>query len=694
MEGPLGTVAKQTVISARQSLASEAGVALTVVVAVAYFVTARLSLALLAPVDGVAVFWPAAGVASGFLIALGSAARWPVVIGVVAATIAANLLGDRNIWSSVLFAVANAGDAVIIAGLILRFCGSPFELNELRNVLALFAATVAGASLSGIAGTVGFVLFHGSTASPPVVWLHWFSSDAIGNITVAPLAIGLASLVRNVPPRREIVEGVLALAVVCLVCALLVFLPNAPWTAELAIAALSPLLLWTASRLRPAFTAIATFVCAITIVWTTIFAIGVFGDLRLSIEERVLGAQATILATSLGALVLAALFSERRLHETAILLAWKSAELADRAKSSFLAAASHDLRQPLQTLKLLQAALEPHHPSSEARKLVAGIGQSLDTMTSILSSLLDVNRLESGDLRPSVSEFSLNEIFELLAGDFAAPVQERGLRLRIVHSELIIRSDRQMLAEMIRNLLSNAIRYTDRGRILLGCRRAGDNVRIEVWDSGVGISEDQLPHIFHEYYQGTDGAERGGFGLGLAIVKRLGEVLDHRIEVRSIPGKGTRFFIEVQCGRSGVYEPEAAPPVYSHNDAFLGSILAIEDEASVRSALGRLLRTRGVDATIVATAAEALTLVREQGLRPDVLLCDYNLRGSPDGTETINHLRAALGRNVPAVVMTGDTRSQTVDPISAQGISVLIKPFSTEELLEALRGQEKRVTTV
>ena len=560
---------------------------------------------------------------------------------------------------------------------------------------------------------------------------------------------------------------------------------------------------------------------AITIVWTTIFAIGIFGDLHLSIEQRVLGAQATILAISLGALVLAALFSERRLHESAILerearlqealragsvmafdwdvsadeirfsqnateilglnsqqvlsgtewlkhihpedqprvascldgarpdqpshsiafryrrpdggevwleqiaivqfdsagtptringlttdvterkrfeeelsLAWKSAEMADRAKSSFLAAASHDLRQPLQTLKLLQAALEPHHPSGEARNLVAGIGQSLDTMTSILSSLLDVNRLESGNLRPSVSEFSVSEIFEPLAGDFVAPVQERGLRLRIVRSELIIRSDRRMLAEMIRNLLSNAVRYTDRGRILLGCRRAGDNVRIEVWDSGVGITEDQLPHIFHEYYQGTGGAERGGFGLGLAIVKRLGEILDHRVEVRSIAGKGTRFFIEVPRGRSGVKVPEAAPPVHPHNDAFPGSVLAIEDEASVRSALGRLLKARGVDATIVATAAEALTLVREQGLRPDVLLCDYNLRGSPDGVETIRHLRAALGRNVPAVVMTGDIRSQTVDSISAQGVSVLIKPFSAEELLEALRGQEKRVTTV
>jgi PAS domain S-box-containing protein len=821
VEGTLGTAAKKTVISAGQPLASGASVISTVGVALAYFFAARLSLALLEPVDGVAVFWPAAGVASGILITLGSAARWPVVVGLVAATIAANLLGDRNIWISVFSAVANAGEAVIVAGLIHRFCGSPFELNELRRVLALFAATIAGTSLSGIVGTVGFVLFHGSTASPPVIWLHWFSSDAIGTIAVAPLAIGLASLTRNFPPRREIAEGVLALAVVSLVCALLVFLPNQPWTTELAIGALWPLLLWIASRLRPAFTAVATFMCAITIVWTTIFAIGIFGDLHLSIEERVLAAQATILATSLGALVLAALFSERRLHETAILerearlqealragsvitfdwdvsadevrfsqnateilglhsqqvlsgaewlkhihpedqsrvafcldgarpdqpshsisfrygrpdggevwleqiaivqfdsagtptrisglatdvtvrkrfeeelsLAWKSAELADRAKSSFLAAASHDLRQPLQTLRFLQAALEPHHPSGEARNLVAGIGRSLDTMTSILSSLLDVNRLESGNLRPSVSEFSLNEIFESLAGDFVTPVQEKGLWLRIVRSELIIRSDRRMLEEMIRNLLSNAVRYTDRGRILLGCRRAGDNVRIEVWDSGVGITEDQLPHIFHEYYQGTDGAERGGFGLGLAIVKRLGKILDHRVEVRSIPGEGTRFFIEVPRGRSSVNVPEAAPPVHPRNDAFPGSVLAIEDETSVRSALRRLFEARGVEAILVATAKDALTLVREQGLRPDLLLCDYNLRGSPDGVETIRLLRAALGRNVPAVVMTGDTRSQTVVSIAAQGASVLIKPFLAEELLEALRGQALRATTV
>ena len=172
--------------------------------------------------------------------------------------------------------------------------------------------------------------------------------------------------------------------------------------------------------------------------------------------------------------------------------------------------------------------------------------------------------------------------------------------------------------------------------------------------------------------------------MGLAIVKRLGVILNHRVEVRSIPGEGTRFSIEVPRGRSGVKVPEATPPVHSHKDAFLGSVLAIEDEASVRSALGRLLKMRGVKATIVATATEALNLVREQGLRPDVLLCDYNLRGSPDGIETIGRLRAALGRNVPAAVMTGDTRSQTVDSISAQGVSVLIKPFSLDELLAAV----------
>jgi len=291
----------------------------TVAVAIAYFLAARLSLALLAEPDGVAVFWPAAGLATGLLIAIGPAARWPVVIGVMAATLIANLLGDRNVGASVFFAVANAGESLIAAGLIERSFRPPFELNRMQRVVGFFLATIAGTTVSGAIGTIGFVLFH-STATPvSTIWLHWFASDALGTITVGPLPIGLASLMRQLPPRRALAEGVLALGVVAALCAGMVILPNAPWTSELAIAALSPILVWIAARFQPAFIAAATFMSAITIVWTTTFAVGIFGDAQLPIEERILSAQATILAITFGALVLASLFSERRLHESIVM---------------------------------------------------------------------------------------------------------------------------------------------------------------------------------------------------------------------------------------------------------------------------------------------------------------------------------------------------------------------------------------
>src|SRR5215469_1075187 len=179
------------------------GVVVAVAVAIAYFLAARLSLALLEKPSGVAVFWPAAGVASGALIVAGSRARWPVLLGVVAATIWANLLGDRNIWSSAFSAVANAIEAAIVAGLIARAYGSPFELNTLRRVIGLFAATIAGTAVSGVVGTTGFVWFQGGvSASAPSIWLHWLASDALGTLTAAPLVIGLASLIRNAPSAR------------------------------------------------------------------------------------------------------------------------------------------------------------------------------------------------------------------------------------------------------------------------------------------------------------------------------------------------------------------------------------------------------------------------------------------------------------------------------------------------------------
>jgi signal transduction histidine kinase/ActR/RegA family two-component response regulator len=783
----------------------------TAAVATAYFLAARLSLALLAKPDGVAVFWPAAGVASGALIVAGAAARWPVIAGVMGATVLANLLGDRNIWSSVVFAIANASEAAIVAGLIERWYGSPFELNTLRRVIGLFAATIASCAISGVVGTMGFVWFHSADASVPTTWFHWVASDALGTLTVAPLVIGLASLMRNVPSTREAAESALALAVVTALCAFLVFLPNKPWTFELATISLCPVFVWIAARLPPGITSAATFICAITIVATTTFDIGIFGDSRLTFEQRIQSAQASILAISFGALVLTALFSERRLQKIALLerearlqealraggvmafewdlaadqvrhsqnavpilrlgsqgvlsgagmlgqvhpddrghlaacvrgvlpdkpsysvtfrcqagdgegVVWleqvgtaqfdaggspmrirglttditerkrfeeqisraqKRAERADRAKSIFLAAASHDLRQPLQTLRFLQAALEQRQPDSVGLQIITEMGHSIDTMSSMLSSLLDINRLETGNLRPSNSDIAVNEILESVATDVVRHVKEKGVQLRVVPTDLVVRSDRHMLEEMIRNLLSNAVRYTDRGKILLGCRRTKDKVRIEVWDTGIGIPGDRLPHIFEEYYCDS---ERGGFGLGLAIVRRLGDILEHRVAVHSTPGHGTGFSIEVPRRPAGVRVPESTSPSADGGERFRGTVVVIEDETSVRAALNRLLTSRGIGVIGAPTASDALTQIKREELRPDVVLCDYNLPGPMNGIESINSLRSALACNLPAIVMTGDTRSETMEAVASHGVSILLKPFPADELIRVINS--------
>ena len=295
------------------------GAALAVSIGLTYFVAARLSLALLTKPDGVAVFWPAAGVSAGTLIALGPRARWPVVAGAMAATIIANLLGDRSIWSALIFALCNAGEAVIIAGLLERYFGPVFNLDRLSHVLGFLGAVVAGTAISGVGGTLGYVLFHTSTAPPLTIWYHWFTSDALGVITVAPLLIGLMSSARDPSPRGEIIEGTAALATLIVLSGVIIFVPKEPWATVVPIAALFPLLLWLAARCRPVFAASAAFIVALTVVWTTTFSIGIFGDARFPMAERILSAQAGILAVSLCSFVLAALFAERRQHEAVLM---------------------------------------------------------------------------------------------------------------------------------------------------------------------------------------------------------------------------------------------------------------------------------------------------------------------------------------------------------------------------------------
>jgi PAS domain S-box-containing protein len=285
------------------------------VVGIVYFFAARLSLALLAESDGVALFWPAAGISSGVLIALGRAARLPVVSGVIVATIIANLMGDRNVWNAAASALLDACEALLAAWLVERYFGSSFTLDRLRNVLGLLGAAVVATAVSGIGGMVAYRLFHSPTAPMWSTWQHWFASDAVGIITVAPLLIGFAEALRNPLQRNEIIEGAAALTTLAAITAIIVALPPEQPETVIPVALLFPIVLWITARCQPVFAAAAAFIVSLTIVWTITFGIGHFGDPAFPVSERILGTQGAILVFALCAYVLAALFAERRQHE-------------------------------------------------------------------------------------------------------------------------------------------------------------------------------------------------------------------------------------------------------------------------------------------------------------------------------------------------------------------------------------------
>ena len=290
-------------------------VALVVAVSIAYFLAAQLSLELLTKPDGVAVFWPAAGISSGLLIALGRRVRLPVTVGVVIASSAASLVGDRSIAATAVFSVCNAGEPLLVAWLIKRQFGDDFRLESLPSVLGFLAAAAIGPAISGSLATVGFILFYSPTAPILTTWLNWFASDALGITMVAPLLIGLSDLQREFPNKRELAAGTLTLALLVLVTAIAFSSPAHYWYTALPLAMLLPALL--AAYCSPVFAAAAALTLGSAVVWTTTFGIGDFGEPQ-SLHDRAYAGRATLLAISTCTLLLAALFAERRHKETAL----------------------------------------------------------------------------------------------------------------------------------------------------------------------------------------------------------------------------------------------------------------------------------------------------------------------------------------------------------------------------------------
>jgi signal transduction histidine kinase len=351
-------------------------------------------------------------------------------------------------------------------------------------------------------------------------------------------------------------------------------------------------------------------------------------------------------------------------------------ELANLAKSRFLAAASHDLRQPLHALGLFVAQLHGRVRANERRRIVARIDAALSAMNELFNALLDISKLDAGVLSPSITEFPVAKLLDRVDTTFTEAAQEKGLSLRFISSSAWVRSDFILLERIVFNLVSNAIRYTSSGGVVVGCRKRGVNLRIEVWDTGPGVPQDQQQNIFGEFYRlGAPGGDGGsGLGLGLAIVDRLCRLLDHSVLLTSILGKGSCFSVALPrvAARPEIDEtPAPAHPLMETSDRKL--VVVIDDDPLVLEGMGGLFRSWGYQ-LVAGTDDEALAGVADLDRPPDLIVSDYHLSGGKTGIEVIEGLRRTLSADIPAFLVSGDTSPELLRQARATGYHLLHKP--------------------
>jgi signal transduction histidine kinase len=368
------------------------------------------------------------------------------------------------------------------------------------------------------------------------------------------------------------------------------------------------------------------------------------------------------------------------------------AQAADRAKTRFLAAASHDLRQPIHALSLLIATLAALGQrgavqSGDARDLAGKAKSIVGNLSALLNGLLDISRLDAGVVTVAKETVNLSQLFHQLSNEFASVANDRGLDWRVVENHLQVDSDPMMLKRVMGNLLSNAFRYTGSGGVLLGCRRRGAAVEIQVWDTGPGIPADQQAMVFEEFVQLQNPARdrTQGLGLGLAIVRRTAVLLQHPLKLVSVTGRGSMFSVTVPIASA------AAPPLPDSKALPAGiavSIMVVEDEGDVLDTMVQLLTLQGHRVYAGRSAAEVQQIHAEAmatGEAPvDLIIADYRLEHGATGVDAIEALCAYLGRSVPAVIVTGDTSPSRIKEATASGHRILHKPVTGEELHEAI----------
>jgi signal transduction histidine kinase/CheY-like chemotaxis protein len=378
---------------------------------------------------------------------------------------------------------------------------------------------------------------------------------------------------------------------------------------------------------------------------------------------------------------------------------------ANQAKSRFLAAASHDLRQPMHALKLFVGQLRSSRQGAERNALVERIDAAVTAIGDLLDELLDISKLDAGVVVPQPQDFRIAELLGGIETQFAPLAREKGLKFRLVPSSAWVHSDPVLLQRILLNLASNAVRYTARGGVLVGCRRRAQRLRVAVWDTGCGIPEEHREEVFREFVQ-LENPERDrskGLGLGLAIVSRLAQLLGSRIELRSTVGRGSMFEIDIALA-DAAREAEGAPARHELQPRAAGLrgtfvIIVDDDEAALTGTQG-LLEDWGCLTLTAASAAEALAKLTGHDRPPELIVCDYRLRAGETGIEAIRRIQSAAEWPVPAVLITGETGPDVLRAAKASGHPVLHKPVSPiklrallAQLLLPSRGPEAWLST-
>lgn len=385
--------------------------------------------------------------------------------------------------------------------------------------------------------------------------------------------------------------------------------------------------------------------------------------------------------------------SHRKAMEDALRTAKEDAERADRAKSRFLAAASHDLRQPMQSLFFFAESLR-RHVSGEAGRLRLGqLQQALDALKGLLDSLLDVSRLDANMVEPRIEDVDLGALLEEIRSAYEDRAAERGLRFLMAPCNLWGRSDRTLLARILRNLVENALRYTEVGDIELSCRETGEGaILLCVRDTGIGIPAEHLERIWEEFHQvGNPERDRErGLGLGLAIVRRLAMLLDHHVDVRSEAGQGSVFSVTIPAGQpSAEPRPAEAPRTGTLQPAAGRLVLVVDDDAIVLMGTQAHLEDWGYETLGASSGDEAMDLLRHDGRCPDLILADYRLRNGELGTEVVQRVHGLCG-DVPAVILTGETSPEVQRGVTGMGYGLTHKPVMPAQLRQALEEQVRR----